>query len=243
MTGAICGTKIAGTGTETLERGYANCATASRALFSEQMLLLLFDAHHRLKYHHNPLSSDCLSRRQCLTGRGCKWLSWRANPNHQLPIANAKMVMRSNPSPRTMTLLQHERRFLTSLRVAHLATADTAGIPHVVPVCFVVRADTVYVTIDAKPKRKSANELKRIRNIMGNPRVAIVADRYDEDWTRLGWVMLQGRAEILNEGREHDEAQALLRSHYVQLETMRISAYPVIAIRIERATSWGDLSV
>ena len=142
-----------------------------------------------------------------------------------------------------MTLLEHERRFLTSLRVAHLATADTGAIPHVVPVCFVVRADTLYVTIDAKPKSRPATELKRIRNIMGNPRVAIVADRYDEDWTRLGWVMLQGRAEILMEGREHDEAQALLRSRYTQLEAMRVAAYPVIAVRIERATSWGNLSV
>ena len=132
---------------------------------------------------------------------------------------------------------------MTSLRVAHLATADAAAIPHVVPVCFFVHADTVYVTIDAKPKSRPANELKRIRNIMGNPRVALVADRYDEDWTRLGWVMLQGRAEILKEGREHDEAQALLRSRYAQLETMHICAYPVIAIRIERATSWGNLSV
>ena len=142
-----------------------------------------------------------------------------------------------------MTLLEHERRFLTSLRVAHLATADTGAIPHVVPVCFVVRADTLYVTIDAKPKSRPATELKRIRNIMGNPRVAIVADRYDEDWTRLGWVMLQGRAEILMEGSEHDEAQALLRSRYAQLQTMHICAYPVIAIRIERATSWGNLTV
>jgi len=142
-----------------------------------------------------------------------------------------------------MTLLEHERRFLTSLRVAHLATADTGAIPHVVPVCFVVCADTLYVTIDEKPKSRPANELKRIRNIMGNPRVAIVADRYDEDWTRLGWVMLQGRAEILADGREHDEAQALLRSRYAQLEAMRVAAYPVIAVRIERATSWGNLSV
>jgi len=106
----------------------------------------------------------------------------------------------------------------------------------------VVRADTVYITIDAKPKSRPANELKRVRNIMANPRVAIVADRYNEDWTRLGWLMLRGRAEILMEGREHDEAQALLCSRYPQLQAMRIAAYPVIAVRIERATSWGHLS-
>src|SRR5262249_30703451 len=142
-----------------------------------------------------------------------------------------------------MTLLEHERRFLASQRIAHLATADLGAIPHVVPVCFVICADTVYITIDAKPKSRPANELKRIRNIMANPRVAIVADRYNEDWTRLGWVMLRGRAEILMDGNEHDEAQALLGSRYPQLQAMRIAAYPVIAVRIERATSWGHLSV
>jgi nitroimidazol reductase NimA-like FMN-containing flavoprotein (pyridoxamine 5'-phosphate oxidase superfamily) len=61
-----------------------------------------------------------------------------------------------------LTRLVHERRFLTSLRVAHLATADTGAIPDVVPVCFVVCADTLYVTI--------GSELKCIRNIMANPR-------------------------------------------------------------------------
>ena len=142
-----------------------------------------------------------------------------------------------------MMLLEHERRFLASLRVAHLATADLGATPHVVPVCFVVCADTVYVTIDAKPKSRPANELKRIRNIMANPRVAIVADRYDEDWARLGWVMLHGRAEILLDGREHDEAQALLCSRYSQLQAMRIATCPVIAVRIERVRSWGDVSV
>ena len=142
-----------------------------------------------------------------------------------------------------MTLSEHERRFLASLRVAHLATADTDATPHVVPVCFGVCADTVYVTIDAKPKRRPGNELKRIRNIMVNPRVAIVADRYDEDWTQLGWVMLHGRAEILSEGSEHDEAQALLCTRYSQLRAMPIAACPVIAVRIERVRSWGHLSV
>jgi PPOX class probable F420-dependent enzyme len=142
-----------------------------------------------------------------------------------------------------MTLSEHERRFLASRRVAHLATADTDAMPHVVPVCFVVWADTVYVTIDAKPKRRLGNELKRIRNIMANPRVAIVADRYDEDWTQLGWVMLHGRAEILSGGSEHDEAQALLCTRYSQLRAMPIAACPVIAVRIERVRSWGHLSV
>ena len=136
-----------------------------------------------------------------------------------------------------------ERRFVAHQRVAHLATADGRAVPHVVPVCFALVEHTLYITIDEKPKRVSGLALKRLRNIAENPKVALVVDRYDEDWARLGWVMLRGRAEILSEGMEHDQAQALLRSRYPQLRAMEIAQYPVIAVRIERTTSWGDLSV
>ena len=140
-------------------------------------------------------------------------------------------------------LSDRERQFLTRQRVAHLATADGRAIPHVVPVCFAIVAHTLYITIDEKPKRGSAFSLKRLRNIAENPAVAVVVDRYDENWTRLGWVLLRGRAEILSKGAEHDEAQALLRSRYPQLGLMQIAQYPVIAVRIEQTTSWGDLSI
>ena len=136
-----------------------------------------------------------------------------------------------------------ERRFLAHQRVAHLATADGRGVPHVVPVCFAVLERTLYITIDEKPKRGPGAALKRLRNIAENPAVAVVVDRYDEDWARLGWVMLRGHAEILREGTEHRDAQALLRFRYPQLGAMQIAKYPVIAVRIERTTSWGDLSV
>jgi PPOX class probable F420-dependent enzyme len=109
-------------------------------------------------------------------------------------------------------------------------------------VCFAVFNGALYITIDDKPKRVSATALKRLRNIAENPAVAVVVDRYDEDWTRLGWVMLRGRAEILREGTEHRDAQTRLRSRYSQLAAMHIEKYPVIAVRIERVTSWGDLS-
>ena len=97
-----------------------------------------------------------------------------------------------------------ERRFLAHCRVARLATADRSAVPHVVPVYFAVDDATLYVTIDEKPKRRPANMLKRLKNITENPVVAVVADRYDEDWTRLAWVMLRGRAEVLAAGAEHD---------------------------------------
>jgi len=131
------------------------------------------------------------------------------------------------------------RRFLASRRVGHLATADALAAPHVVPVCFVVSDAALYITIDAKPKRGAP--LKRLRNIAENPAIAVVVDRYDEDWTRLGWVMLRGRAEILARGAEHDAAQALLQARYPQLAAMSIADLPVIALRIAQVTSWGDL--
>src|SRR5499426_1467208 len=138
---------------------------------------------------------------------------------------------------------EREREFLAGRRVAYLATADRGAVPHAVPVCFAVAGETLYITIDEKPKRVSGRALKRIRNIAANPAVAGVVDRYDEDWARLGWVMLHGRAEILAEGAEHDAAQALLRSRYPQLAAMEIAGLAVIAVRVERTTSWGDLSV
>jgi PPOX class probable F420-dependent enzyme len=138
-------------------------------------------------------------------------------------------------------LSESERRFVDSHRVAHLASADRAAVPHVVPVCFALSRETLYITIDDKPKRGPATALKRLRNIAENPAVALVVDRYDEDWARLGWVMLHGHAEILDAGAEHDGAQALLQSRYPQLARMQIARHPVIAVRIQRATSWGNL--
>ena len=85
-----------------------------------------------------------------------------------------------------------ERRFVESMRVARLATADANGAPHVLPVCYALLGDSLYVTIDEKPKHSDVRAMKRLRNIAENPNVAVVVDRYEEDWTRLAWVMLRG---------------------------------------------------
>jgi PPOX class probable F420-dependent enzyme len=138
-------------------------------------------------------------------------------------------------------LTEAQRRFLDAMRVGRLATADKNGAPHVIPVCYAVIEGTLYVTIDEKPKRQD-RPLKRLRNILENPQAAFVADRWDEDWTQLGWVMLRGLAEILYDGEEHDRAQSLLRERYPQYRSMDLAALPVIALRIERATNWGDLT-
>ena len=139
-------------------------------------------------------------------------------------------------------LTEAQAAFLAAQRVGRLATADAQGNPHVVPVCFAIEAGSLYVTIDEKPKRASARPLKRLRNMFENPSVAFVADRYDEDWHRLGWVMLRGRAEVLADGAEHDRAQALLRERYGQYRTMQLAGLPVIALRIAQVASWGNLA-
>src|ERR1700751_3038465 len=139
-------------------------------------------------------------------------------------------------------LSEQQARFLDSRRVGHLATADAQGAPYLAPVSFGVSEGALYITIDQKPKGDPRG-LKRLKNIIETPVAAFVADRYDEDWARLGWVMLRGPAQILADGAEHDRAQALLRSRYEQYRGMELDGLPVIAIRIERVTSWGNLLV
>src|ERR671925_1771004 len=94
------------------------------------------------------------------------------------------------------------RSFLQRQRVAHLATADGTGAPHVVPVCFVLLGTMIYIAIDQKPKQADPRALRRLRNIELNPRIALVADEYDEDWSRLGFVLVRGRAQLVEETGE-----------------------------------------
>ena len=137
-------------------------------------------------------------------------------------------------------LSQRQRDFLDRSRVGHLATAEAGGAPHVIPVCYALAEETLYITIDEKPKRRD-RPLKRLRNILENPQAAFVVDRWDEDWSRLGWIILRGRAEVLYAGPEHDRAQALLVARYPQYRAMSLGELPVIALRIARASAWGDV--
>ena len=137
---------------------------------------------------------------------------------------------------------EHTRRFLDQRRVAHLATADAGGRPHVVPVCFALLGETLYVAIDEKPKRGDPLRLRRLRNIAENPRVAIVADVYDDrDWARLGFVLVRASARILTDGAEHARAVVALRDRYPQYRAMALEARPVIAADIQSITTWGRL--
>ena len=136
-----------------------------------------------------------------------------------------------------MTLSQAERAFLLRRRIGHLATADARGAPSVVPVCFALDGYLLYTALDDKPKR--SRRPRRIRNLEENSRVAFVADRYDEDWSRLGWVMIRGAAELVEFGEKFECGCDLLRRRYVQYSTMRLS--PLIAVRILEVGSWGNL--
>jgi PPOX class probable F420-dependent enzyme len=132
-----------------------------------------------------------------------------------------------------------QSRFVEGLSIAHLATADASGQPHVVPVCFAYAEGRFYIAIDEKPKRTA--RLKRLRNIEENPKVSLVFDRYDDNWSRLGWVLVQGTAAIIDGGPEHEAAVESLRARYAQYRTMALEERPVIGVTVERVASWGNL--
>ena len=129
--------------------------------------------------------------------------------------------------------------FLASHRVGHLATSDNLGVPHVIPVCYAYEAGTVYSALDLKPKRVRSSELKRVRNIRTNPRVALIVDDYSEDWDSLAYVLVQGQAVILESGAERQRAEELLREKYDQYEELLEPGSPALRIAVERVVTWG----
>jgi PPOX class probable F420-dependent enzyme len=132
--------------------------------------------------------------------------------------------------------------FVRAHRVARLATVDSAGRPLVLPICYVLLEETLYSPTDAKPKRVPVQRLKRLRNIQGNPHVALVIDDYGEDWTQLAYVILHGTADILTDGSAFERAVAALREKYPQYHRMPIQDNPMIAVHLSRVVSWGTVS-
>jgi PPOX class probable F420-dependent enzyme len=138
------------------------------------------------------------------------------------------------------TLIETETTFVTAQRVARLATADAGGNPHVIPVCYAFDGLRFYTPLDEKPKRVVESKLRRVRNIVERPDVALVIDQYDDDWSRLGYVLVQGRAELLEpENTLHTRALELLRERYWQYRAMALEKYAVIAITPIHVVSWG----
>jgi PPOX class probable F420-dependent enzyme len=138
---------------------------------------------------------------------------------------------------RTLNLAADEaRRRFAAATVARLATVGAAGQPHLVSVTFAVDGDRVYTAVDAKPKT-TAN-LRRLRNIAGNPRVAVLADHYEEDWDRLWWARADGVASVLDRAADMAGPLLLLAARYPQYRASP-PAGPVISVRVARWSGWA----
>lgn len=117
-------------------------------------------------------------------------------------------------------------------RVARLATVSADGRPHVVPIVFAVEGDTIYSAVDGKPKRSRA--LRRLANIAANPRVSVLADRYDEDWSQLWWVRADGTASVVDSS---PDATAALAARYPQYLDVSLGG-PFLHIAVDHWASW-----
>jgi PPOX class probable F420-dependent enzyme len=128
------------------------------------------------------------------------------------------------------------RRRFGAAAVARLATVGIDGRPHIVPISFALDGDAIYFAVDAKPKRTA--DLKRLRNIAGNPAVSVLADHYEDDWRKLWWVRIDGTARVLTDPAQATVAIDLLASRYEQYRRAR-PAGPVVAVAIGRWSRWS----
>ncbi|TDW84436.1 PPOX class probable F420-dependent enzyme [Kribbella pratensis] len=122
---------------------------------------------------------------------------------------------------------------MAAARVGRLATVGVDLRPHIVPVTYVVHGDELFIAIDQKPKSTTA--LKRLRNIAAHEQVAVLVDEYDEDWTHLWWVRVDGSAHVVP---EHPAAVELLVAKYPQYDADPPQG-PVIAIRADAWSGWS----
>ncbi len=140
-----------------------------------------------------------------------------------------------------MELSEGIKAFIQSGRVARMATVDADGCPHIVPICYAYDGSRLYSAVDKKPKRVEANLLRRLVNIRANPRICVIIDEYDEDWSHLRFIIIHGTAAIEPAGTEHSRAVNLLRKKYPQYQAMNLAegVNPVIAITPTKVVSWG----
>lgn len=129
--------------------------------------------------------------------------------------------------------------FVVSQRIARLATTDIFGQPHLIPVCFIYTNELFFSAIDQKPKNVLPMQLKRIRNISQNPRVALLFDRYQEHWDQLAYVMVQGTARIIETKPEKNHLLELFRRKYHQYTSMDLNQAPLIEITPRKFLEWG----
>jgi PPOX class probable F420-dependent enzyme len=128
------------------------------------------------------------------------------------------------------------RSQFASAPVARLATAGADGRPHIVPICFVIDEQTLYFAVDSKPKRTT--NLQRLRNIAANAAVSILVDHYEDDWSKLWWVRVDGDARVVTDDAEARKAIKLLAARYSQYRAMA-PAGPVVAVAMGAMTGWS----
>ncbi len=141
-------------------------------------------------------------------------------------------------------LSEEQRRFLVGQRRGVLATIRADGLPRLVPICFALDAGALVTAIDEKPKRSAGDphRLGRVRDIVERPEVSVLFDRWDEDWSRLAWLRIDGVARLVEPGTgEHGLAIAALRARYEPYRSMALERLPVIAIELRNVVTWGDL--
>ena len=134
-----------------------------------------------------------------------------------------------------MTEDEARARFVHA-RVARLATADADGMPRIVPIVFAVDGERIVTAVDGKRKRGGA--LRRVENIAANPRVSVLVDAYDEDWSQLWWARADGTASIHWDGELREHALRLLRDRYAQYGRVPLSG-PALIIDVDRWSGWG----
>jgi PPOX class probable F420-dependent enzyme len=127
------------------------------------------------------------------------------------------------------------RQRVRDARVGRLGTVTGDGRPHLVPVCFVLLDEIAYTAVDAKPK--STRQLRRLQNIEATPATCLLVDHYDEDWTQLWWVRLDGSARVVASAPEAAHATDALTTKYSQYDSVAIPG-PVIALEIATWTTW-----
>ena len=116
---------------------------------------------------------------------------------------------------------------------------DDAGSPHVIPVCYAFDGERLYTALDLKPKRVEGRMLKRVRNILENPRVSLVIDDYSESWSDLAYVLIHGVARIVDSSEEQRSGEGLLRSKYPQYRELLKPGATIISITPDKIISWG----
>jgi len=147
-------------------------------------------------------------------------------------------------TPQPLKIAKEARSKLKNARVARLATVDQRCRPHLVPICFAYAGGVFYTAVDRKPKRVPAKDLARVRNIRARPAVALIIDQYREDWRRLWYVLVQGRATLVPASARQERAKAIrqLRAKYAQYAAgMLPDDALIIRITPERIASWGGL--